>query len=206
MSNETRSFNEPVIYTSSIVYATESRSFLPTLREAYRRFKRARSIINLSWDRFLRAAFDRKPTARRGRLPSKSSECSCSRGSWKARVAIQNHFRIPRHCQGWTKPCSMDLIVDPRAPLLLLSSPTFLQNWFSLTNPVEGTVRSLCAAIPLERHGKLEKGTLRFLIGSNCELTFRGWPGKKIYYELVWTKETKKLGGISVRTLLAKVV
>lgn len=68
----------------------------------------------------------------------------------------------------------MDLIVDPRAPLLLLSSPTFLQNWFSLTNPVEGTVRSLCAAIPLERHGKLEKGTLRFLIGSNCELTFRG--------------------------------
>lgn len=50
MSNETRSFNEPVIYTSSIVYATESRSFLPTLRETYRRFKRARSIINLSWE------------------------------------------------------------------------------------------------------------------------------------------------------------
>lgn len=85
MSNETRSFNEPVIYTSSIVYATESRSFLPTLREAYRRFKRARSIINLSWDRFLRAAFDRKPIARRGRLPSKSSECSCSRGSWRGK-------------------------------------------------------------------------------------------------------------------------
>lgn len=102
--------------------------------------------------------------------------------AWKAQVAIQNHFRIPRRCQGWTKPCSMDLIVDPRAPLLLLSSPTFLQNWFSLTNPVEDTVRSLCAAIPLERHGKLEKGTLRFLIGSNCELTFRGWPGKKIYW------------------------
>lgn len=207
MSNETRSFNEPVIYTSSIVYATESRSFLPTLREAYRRFKRARSIINLSWESLSTSrVWSKAQAARRGRLPSKSSECSCSRGSWKARVAIQNHFRIPRHCQGWTKPCSMDLIVDPRAPLLLLSSPTFLQNWFSLTNPVEGTVRSLCAAIPLERHGKLEKGTLRFLIGSNCELTFRGWPGKKIYYGLVWTKETKKLGGISVRTLLAKVV
>lgn len=54
----------------------------------------ARSIINLSWDRFLRAAFDRKPIVRRGRLLSETPSVFLFQGimAWKAQVAIQTTF------------------------------------------------------------------------------------------------------------------
>lgn len=177
-----RSFNKPVIYTSSIVYATESRSFLPSLREAYRRFKRAfdyKSVMGSLSTRLIESpSFEEDVFYRRHRV------CSCSRESWhgkhklpsKPLSYLETLSRLNETLDGFNRWPSV------RLPPPFSSSSTFLQNWFSLTNPVEDTVRS--RVIPLERHGKLEKGTLRFLIGSNCELTFRGWPGKKIYYGL----------------------
>lgn len=118
-----RSFNKPVIYTSSIVYATESRSFLPSLREAYRRFKRAfdyKSVMgSLSTSRVWSKAHRSKRTSSIG-----DTECVLVPGNhgMESTSCHPNHFHISRHCQGWTKR-SMDLIVDPPCAFPLPSPP-----------------------------------------------------------------------------------
>lgn len=106
----------------------------------------ARSIINLSWDRFLRAAFDRKPIARRGRLLSKTPSAFLFPGNpWRGKHKLPSKplsypetlSRLNETFDGFNRWPSARL--PPFS-----SSTTFLQNWFSLTNPVEDTARSPC--------------------------------------------------------------
>lgn len=137
----TLSFNKPVIYTSSIVYATESRPFLPSLREAYRRFKRAFDYKSVMGSLSTSGVWSKAHRSKRIRTERVLVPGNPWRGKHKLPSKPLSYpetlSRLNETFDGFNRWPSARL--PPFS-----SSTTFLQNWFSLTNPVEDTARSPC--------------------------------------------------------------